>query len=130
MQSSSEPGTRISLHCLYCIECLGWKGPQGSSSSNRPCHRQGCQTPHLILDQAAQGPIQPGLEYLRGQGIHNLSGQNFMTSYHLLSLGNIYLTMPFWRATPGRQLLDGLYLELPHHYSRSSQPKHMPFICF
>jgi len=27
-----------------------------------PHHRQGCQPPHLILDQAAQGPVQPGLE--------------------------------------------------------------------
>jgi len=26
------------------------------------CHRLGCQHPHLILDQAAQGPIQPGLD--------------------------------------------------------------------
>jgi len=24
-----------------------------------PCHSQGHQPPHLILDQAAQGPIQP-----------------------------------------------------------------------
>ena len=31
-----------------------------------PCHRQGHQPPHLIIDQAAQGPIQPGLEYLQG----------------------------------------------------------------
>jgi len=38
-----------------------------------PC-RQGHQPPHL-LDQVAQGPIQPGLEHLQGQGIHNLSGQ-------------------------------------------------------
>ena len=29
----------------------------------------------LVLDQAAQGLIQPGLEHLRGQSIHNLSGQ-------------------------------------------------------
>jgi len=29
-------------------------------------HRQGNQLPHLMLDQAAQGPIQPGLELLTG----------------------------------------------------------------
>jgi len=29
-----------------------------------PHRRQGHQPPHLILDQAAQGPIQPGLEHL------------------------------------------------------------------
>jgi len=52
---------------------LGWKGPQGSWISNPPA-RQGHQPPHL-LDQVAQGPIQPGLEHLQGQGIYNLSGQ-------------------------------------------------------
>ena len=31
-----------------------------------PCHMQDHQPPHLILDQAAQGPIQPGLEHLQG----------------------------------------------------------------
>ena len=31
-----------------------------------PCYRQGCQSPYLIPDQAAQGPIQPGLEHLQG----------------------------------------------------------------
>ena len=43
---------------------LGWKGPQGSRISN-PSAGQGHQPPHL-LDQAAQGPIQPGLEHLQG----------------------------------------------------------------
>jgi len=42
-----------------------------------PCHMQSHQPPHLILDQAAQGPIQPGLEHLWGRGIHSLSGQLF-----------------------------------------------------
>ena len=40
-----------------------------------PCQMQGQQLPHLILDQTVQGPIQSDLEYLQGQGIHNLSGQ-------------------------------------------------------
>jgi len=31
-----------------------------------PHHRQGHQPPHLIPAQAAQGPIQPGLEHLQG----------------------------------------------------------------
>ena len=30
-----------------------------------------------MQDQAAQGPIQPGLEHLQGWGIHSLSGQLF-----------------------------------------------------
>ena len=34
---------------------------------------QGHQPPHLILNQAAQRPIQPGLEHLEGWGIHSLS---------------------------------------------------------
>jgi len=38
------------------------------------CRRQGHQPPHLILEQAAKGPIQPGLEHLQGQGIHRVSG--------------------------------------------------------
>jgi len=31
-----------------------------------PRHRQGHQPPYLILDQATQGPIQPGHEHLQG----------------------------------------------------------------
>ena len=34
-------------------------------------HRQGHQPPHLILGQAAQGPIQPGLEHPQGWGTQN-----------------------------------------------------------
>jgi len=30
-----------------------------------PCCRQGCQPPHVILGQAAQVLIQPGLEHLQ-----------------------------------------------------------------
>ena len=41
------------------------------------------QPPLPILDQAAQGPIQPGLEHLQGWGIHTLSGQLFQ---HLTTL--------------------------------------------
>ena len=59
---------------------LGWKRPQGSWISNPPA-RQGHQPPHL-LDQVAQGPIQPGLEHLQGWGIHNLSGQPVPAPHH------------------------------------------------
>ena len=59
---------------------LGWKGPQGSCISNSPAG-QGHQPPHL-LDQVAQGPIQPGLEHLQGRGIYNLSGQPVPTPHH------------------------------------------------
>jgi len=47
-----------------------------------PCRMQGHQPPHLILDQAAQGPIQPGLEHLQGWGIHNLLGQPVPAPHH------------------------------------------------
>jgi len=39
-----------------------WPGLEGTSrimNPQTPCHRQGHQPSHLILDQAAQGPIQP-----------------------------------------------------------------------
>ena len=49
-----------------------------------PHHRQGHQPPYLILAQAAQGPIQPGLEHLQGWGIHNLSGQPVPAPHHSL----------------------------------------------
>ena len=42
-----------------------------------PCCRQGHQPPYLIQGQAAQGPIQPGLEHFQGWSIHSLSGQPF-----------------------------------------------------
>jgi len=32
-----------------------------------PYSRKGHKPPPLILDQAAQGPVQPGLEHLQGQ---------------------------------------------------------------
>ena len=47
-----------------------------------PYHRQGHQPPHLILEQAAQGCIQPGLEHLQGRGIHSLSGQPVPAPHH------------------------------------------------
>ena len=55
-----------------------WPRLEGTSrimNHQPPLHRQSHQPPHLILDQAAQGPIQPGLEHLQGWGIHSLSGQ-------------------------------------------------------
>ena len=42
---------------VVITEWLGWKGPQ-SPPSPTPCRRQGCHPPA----QAAQGPIQPGLD--------------------------------------------------------------------
>ena len=47
-----------------------------------PRHRQGHQPSHVMLGQAAQGPIQPGLEHLQGWGIHNLSEQPIPAPHH------------------------------------------------
>ena len=65
------------------VEWLGMEGTSRIIKLQPPCYRQGCQPPHFILDQAAQGPIQPGLEHLQGWGIHSLSGQLFQ---HLTTL--------------------------------------------
>ena len=62
-----------------------WPGLEGTSrimNLQLPA-RQGHQPPHL-LDQAAQGPIQSGLEHLQGWGIHNLSVQPVPAPHHLL----------------------------------------------
>ena len=62
-----------------------WPGLEGTSRTTKlqpHDHRKGHEPPHLILDQAAQGPIQPGLEYLQGGDIHSLSGQPVSAPYH------------------------------------------------
>jgi len=46
-----------------------------------PCHRQGCYPPA----QAAQGPIQAGLDCLQGCSIHSFSGQPVPVPHHPLS---------------------------------------------
>ena len=63
---------------------MAWVGRDlKDHETSNPHHRQGHQPLHLILDQAAQGSIQPGLEHLQGWGIHSLSGQLFQ---HLTTL--------------------------------------------
>ena len=56
--------------CQYCVSVTitEWPGLKRTSRIMKlqpPCHRQDHQLPHLILDEAVQGPIQPGLEHLR-----------------------------------------------------------------
>jgi len=46
-------------------------GPLKCNLDQIPCSEQG----HLQLDQVAQSPIQPDLECLQGQGIHQISRQ-------------------------------------------------------
>jgi len=43
-----------------------------------PCYGQ----EHFPTAQAAQGPIQPGLEHLQGWGSHSLPGQPVPVSHH------------------------------------------------
>ena len=54
------------------VQCFGLEGTPGIKFQP-PCHRQGHHPPGLVLDQVAQGPIQPGLEHLHGRGIHNFT---------------------------------------------------------
>jgi len=75
-QSSEVFGTEffISFSDFFSV-LIVWLGLEGTSkiiNLQSPCCMQGHQPPHLILDQAAQGPIQPGLEHLQGRGIHSL----------------------------------------------------------
>jgi len=64
------------------IEWLGLEGTLRIMKLQPLCRRQGYQPPYLILDQAAQGLIQPGLEHLQGWGIHNLPGQLVPAPHH------------------------------------------------
>jgi len=50
---------------------LGLEGITKITQLQPPCYGQGCHPPA----QAAQGPIQPGLEHLQGWGTHSFSGQ-------------------------------------------------------
>jgi len=50
---------------LRIIEWLGLEGTSRIIKLQPSCCRQGHQPPYLMLDQAALGPIQPGLEHLQ-----------------------------------------------------------------
>ena len=55
------------LMLLFCdILSTGFEKTSRMTKLQHSCCRQGHQSPYLILDQAAQGPIQPGLEHLQG----------------------------------------------------------------
>ena len=74
----------------------GWAGRDlKDHEAPTPPHRQGHQPPHFIPAQAAQGPIQPGLEHLQGwtghpqplwaavQHLTTLIGKNFPLTSNL-----------------------------------------------
>ena len=57
------------------MEWLGLEGTLRIITFQPPCHRQSCQLLDQVLDQIAQGPIEPCLKHLWGWDIHNPSGQ-------------------------------------------------------
>jgi len=60
---------------------IEWFALEGTSKGHLvqpPCSEQG----HLQPDQAAQSPIQPGLECFQGWGMDQLSGQPVAVFYH------------------------------------------------
>ena len=64
-------GRSITSHRI--IEWFGLEGTSRIIKFQPPYQRQGYQPPDLVLDQVAQGHIQPDLEHLQGWRIHSLS---------------------------------------------------------
>ena len=72
-----------SVQCISASKILNpriieWPGLEGTPRSMKfqpPCHRQGHQSPDLVVDQVAKGPIHPGLKHLQAWNIHSLSEQ-------------------------------------------------------
>jgi len=61
---------------------MAWVGRKFEAHPVRtPCCGQGYCPPA----QAAQGPIQPGLEHLQGWGVHSFSEQPIPVPHHPLS---------------------------------------------
>uniref|UniRef100_A0A8V0XBP6 Sialin n=1 Tax=Gallus gallus TaxID=9031 RepID=A0A8V0XBP6_CHICK len=77
-------------HLDIAPSIIEWLGLEETSRIIK-LHMQGHQPPHLILDQAAQGPIQPGLEHLQGQGIHSLSEQPVPAPHHSHNMLEFFL---------------------------------------
>jgi len=60
------------------IELFGLEGTFRGHLAQPPCSEQG----HLQPDQAAQSPVQPGLECFQGWGLHCFSGQPVPVLHH------------------------------------------------
>jgi len=67
-----------------------WKGPESPRHPN-PCRGQGCPPPA----QAAQGPIQPGLEFLQGWGTTTALGSRPSAS-PLSNISVLGIPTMFW----------------------------------
>ena len=68
----------VSLEFHKLTEWFGLEGTLKITWFQPPCHRQG----HLLVGQAAQSPIQPGLERCQGRGSHRFSGQPVPVPHH------------------------------------------------
>jgi len=60
------------------IECIGLERTFRAHLAQFPCSDQG----HLQLDLVVQSPIQPGLEFFQGWGLHYPSAQSVPEFYH------------------------------------------------
>jgi len=80
-----------------------------------PLPHKGHQPPDLVLDQVAEGFIQPGLDQLQGQ--NNLSGQPVPVPHHsLCKISN--LSLPFSSCSLGLLCLRRFnQLGVTFHYS-------------
>ena len=91
--------------CHRIIEWLGLEGTSRIIKLQSHCRRQGRQPPHSILGQAAQSPIQPGLECLQGGGLHSLFEQPCQSFIPRRQLGELqphccgYSNKPRFRGT-------------------------------
>ena len=65
---------------IIMIEWPGLKKDHNDHRVSTPCYVQGRQPPA----QAAQSHIQPGLEWIKEWGIHNLLGQPVPVHHHPL----------------------------------------------
>ena len=92
---------------------MAWVGRdlKDHEAPTSPRHRQGHQPPHLTLDEAAQGPIQPGLEHLQGWMGH---------------------PQPLWAAVPAphRSLGKELPPDIQPKSSLLQLKKHFPLSCY
>jgi len=67
------------LGMSICDQCFGLEGTFRGHLAQPPCSEHG----YVQLDQAAQSPVQPGLECFQGWGLHYFSGQPVPVFHHL-----------------------------------------------
>jgi len=80
-ESKSTVSLVLPLLSVIFHRIIEWFGLEGTLKIIRfqlPCHKEG----HLLLDQVAQSPIQPGLEHCQGGGSHSFSGQPLPVPHH------------------------------------------------